>query len=192
MQPVLIGYLHKITRRRPDYLEAPGVEEICSASSCISEDPEDRIEIWQHNEYLLYDSPDSAAQVLKELRDCRPYDLYAFKQYPIRVSDGQVIPEDVLLEAPVAPLTDDFEFLGYDAVNRAFTPGFKCSPLSCNGGAATLKTNRYCLFNTLDDAIAGATLFSTGAWEPGPYYVVEVYRKTVPDEQASPIANPGN
>ena len=57
------------------------------------------------------------------------------------------------------------------------TGGFECSPLSCNGLAASLTANRYCLFDTLEAAMVAAERFSVGGAEPGSYYVVEVWRQ---------------
>jgi hypothetical protein len=67
----------------------------------------------------------------------------------------------------------DFLSVGFDAVARSHD-FFECSPLSCNGGAATFATNDACLFQALEEALAAAKEFSTGNWEPGPYWVVEV------------------
>jgi hypothetical protein len=40
--------------------------------------------------------------------------------------------------------------------------------------AVEIMANEYCLFDSLDSAIAGATRFSIEQPEPGEYYVVEV------------------
>ncbi len=52
--------------------------------------------------------------------------------------------------------------------------GFECSPFSCNSMAGEMRANEYCLFDSLEAAIAGATRFSIEQPEPGDYYVVEV------------------
>jgi hypothetical protein len=92
------------------------------------------------------------------------------------VADGEVRDEPI---EPVdaAPLPDDYEKLGFDAVSRSISPMFECSPLSCCGAAESMPVNRHCLFETLEKAIDGAKAFSSGPWEPGPYYVLEVYRR---------------
>ena len=43
--------------------------------------------------------------------------------------------------------------------------------------AREIAVNRYCLIDTLDDAIATARIFAGEQPEPGDYYVVEVWRK---------------
>jgi hypothetical protein len=40
--------------------------------------------------------------------------------------------------------------------------------------ATEMDTNEYCLFHSLDAAVAGATRFSIEQPEPGDYYVIEV------------------
>ena len=117
-----------------------------------------------------------AGLILKKTDDKDNYDIYAYKQYPIRVQDGEVMSETIS-PPNVEPLDKSFMFLGYDAVSNSVGSGFECSPLSCNGGAETMKVNQYCLFETYEEALAGAIEFSKGNWERGPYYVVEVYRK---------------
>ncbi len=46
--------------------------------------------------------------------------------------------------------------------------------LSCNSMAAEVSSNEFCLFDSLEAAIAAATRFSIEQPEPGDYYVVEV------------------
>jgi hypothetical protein len=54
MTPVLIGYFPKKTVRRPDWLKAANVEEVCSASDCISDGPANWISAWKHNGHWVY------------------------------------------------------------------------------------------------------------------------------------------
>ena len=95
--------------------------------------------------------------------------------YPSDFSDGVERP----LEATpidVNPLDASFESVGYDVVSRSGTSFFECSPLSCNYLAKEIDTNSYCLVRELDDALALA-LSAESRWEPGPYYVLEVWRQ---------------
>jgi hypothetical protein len=173
-KPVLIGYFPKKTVRLPEWLKAAHIEEVCSVSECVSAGPADWIDAWKHNEHWVFNSPSAAASVIPEGHD--GFDIYAFKQYPARIVDGVVEDEEVC--APdVVGLTDDFEFLGFDAVSRSCGNAFECSPLSCNHGAESIPCNPKCLFDSLEEAIEGAKGFSSGTWEPGPYYVVEVHRQ---------------
>jgi hypothetical protein len=168
MKAVLIGYALKKTRRQPDWL--PQVDEIASVSNCMSRGPGWDTTTWQHNDYWFYDTTALAKEIAADLdpEGEHAYDLYAFKLFPIIVDQGQI--------QDVEPLDDTFEFLGFDAVSRSQGSDFECSPLSCNGAANEMRTNRFCLFSTLEEALAGAREFSSKPYEPGPYYVMEVYR----------------
>jgi hypothetical protein len=64
--------------------------------------------------------------------------------------------------------------LGYDVVSRSLGSNFECSPLSCNSAAEEIEVNGYCLIDRLEAAVEAARTFSSGNWEPGPYYVLEV------------------
>ena len=88
----------------------------------------------------------------------------------------------------IVPLsvTGDFEaynFLGYDAVNRSAGNHFECSALSCNHGADDFTVNKYCLFDDLEYSYKATIDISKGGYEPGPWYIVEVYRKNLPTIQ---------
>jgi hypothetical protein len=80
------------------------------------------------------------------------------------------------------PIPATFESLGYDSVNRSMARvlGFECSPLSCNRMATEMATNEYCLFASLDTALAGAARFSIEQPEPGDYYMLEVLENRHP------------
>ena len=177
MEAVLIGYFPKRTVPRPEWLQAPQVLEICSASCCISEAPDGWINQWRHNEQWLYDSPALALSLVpQEVRE--QWDLYAFARYPIVFDEGEVMDDPILAEG-VEPLPDDFEFLGFDAVSCSTGNSLECSPLSCNGVAEEWPTNQFCLFDSLEAALDGAKKFSRSeiGCEPGPYCVVKVYRQ---------------
>jgi hypothetical protein len=174
MTPILIGYFPKRTLRRPDWLKAAGVEEICSVSSCISEDPDGWIDEWRHNDLYVYDSPDLAWSIVRdEVRS--EFDLYAYKLFPVIFESGQQQPFDISALNPL-PLADSFVRLGYDAVNRTAGATFECSPLSCNSMAEQIAVNRHCLIDDPAIAFQHAAEFEAAGCEPGPYFVVEVWR----------------
>jgi hypothetical protein len=89
-----------------------------------------------------------------------------------------VIPPD----AHPDPIPASFKSLGFDSVNKSMPSvlGFECSPLSCNSMAGEMGANEYCLFDSMEAAIAGATRFSIEQPEPGDYYVVEVLEDRQP------------
>ncbi|GDY19546.1 hypothetical protein LBMAG56_08910 [Verrucomicrobiota bacterium] len=184
-EPTLIGYFAKLTMKRPDWLTAPQVEEICSASTCMSRADWDWLNVWKHNEMWLYDSPDLATDVVpaEKLAAC---DVYAYRLYPVRFVQGCRKLFTIPMVKPSA-LNSGFERFGYDLFSRTFekisdcSPLFECSPLSCNNLAAEVPTNRYCLLDTAEEAFSLApTLEVPGQpprGEPGPYFIVEVWRQ---------------
>lgn len=176
MEALLIGYFPKKVTENPAHQKVSNVKEICSAGLCFFEEPGDWLEKWKHNEYFLYDTPEIAKSIIEDLADRDQYDLYAFKQYPIRIEEGNATEEEIK-SINVEALSDAFRFLGYDAVSKDMSEEFGCSPLSCNYGADIIATNEYCLFSTFEEALSGAKIFSTGEWEAGPYYIIEVYRQ---------------
>jgi hypothetical protein len=78
----------------------------------------------------------------------------------------------------VEPLPPSFISIGFDAVSKSTSDFFECSPLSCNHMAAHIAgVNRYCLMDTLNEAVMLAERFSIEEPERGPYYVIEVLRE---------------
>jgi hypothetical protein len=178
MEGKLIGYFPKRTSKQPTWLNSPAVEEICSVSTCISEGPDDWIEAWRHNEQWVYDSPKLAWSVVPE-KDYVAFDLYAYRIFPIEFRKG--VPTQVILpEIHATPLNKTFKYLGYDVVSSTTGNAFECSPLSCNNWAEKVQVNRHCLLDSLDMAFDLANKVEAEGAEPGPYYVVEVYRKEAP------------
>jgi hypothetical protein len=185
MQPVLIGYLPKRTARTPAWLDAPHVAEICSASWCISRTPDDCFVNDCLNDMSLFDS-ETAAWDTVPASDRNQFDLYAFALFQKMFDEagGRSLP---LPNLSVEPLPVGFLSLGYDAVSNSGWSGpigrgpnsvcFECSPLSCNSMAKTMSVNQHCLLNSRQDACLAARQFARGKVEPGPYVVVEVFRK---------------
>lgn len=174
-EPVLIGFFPKITEC-PELFREAGLEEICSVSECISAGPPDWIDAWKHNAWFVFDSEELAREMVPA--DPARYDLYAYKIFPIKF-DGELTPIDV--EPSAAGDLSGYKFLGYDIVSRSCDYAFECSPLSCNGGYKRFRVNKRCLIDDLESAWAIASELARsakekGGWEPGPYYLVAVYR----------------
>jgi hypothetical protein len=170
--PQFVGFFPHRTEKKPEWLENHGVTEVCSVSDCISPSPENWIEKWKHNELGFFDSEVLALSIVN---DAGPYDLYAYKMFPLQFSEGEVTPYVI----PVNPTADlaSFEFLGHDPVSRSagFFP--ECSPLSCNNAAEDFEVNEHCLIQDREPAYQATIAISKGNYEPGPYYLFEVYRK---------------
>jgi hypothetical protein len=175
----LIGYFAKPTMKRPDWLKAGSVLEICSASQCLSGGDWDWINEWLHNDMWVLDTPELAWKVVPESEHGR-CDLYAYKVFPVRYVEGRR--ESFALPGCRAqPLDESFVPLGFDLVSRSCDNAFECSPLSCNGLAGEVPVNRHCLLDTVAEAFAlASTLDAPGQplrGEPGPYYIVEIWRQ---------------
>jgi hypothetical protein len=175
MTPILIGYFPKRTRKRPDWLEAAGVEEICSVSECVSEGPDDWIQRWLHNNLGVYNSPELAWRVVPE-ESRYEFDLYAYQMFPVKFVEGRQEPVDIP-PLEIQALDGSFERLGYDIVSNSVGSGFECSPLSCNLMAKEVRVNSFCLVDECETAFQLAIKFEAGGCEPGPYHVVEVWRQ---------------
>lgn len=185
MELQLVGYFAKRIRRPPGWLVGlPLVEQIASVSECISPGPDGWIDAWKHNEMWLFDDEHTTIELVPP--DDRPqYSLFAYKMLPMVILDGA----HHALSIPrlhVEPLADDYVLLGYDAVSRSAGTAFECSPLSCNLRATDFPVNKYCLVDSLPDAIQMAAAFSRGQAEPGPYVVVEVWAKGAPKKVMEP------
>ena len=178
-EPKFIGYFAMLAMKQPDWLKALQVEEICSASDCIGRTDWDWINEWRHNAAWVFDSPELAWSVVpQQLRES--CDIYAFCLFPVRYELGSRASAAIPDVKPV-PMDSSFTKLGYDLVSSTTGNCFEHSPLSCNGLAAEVPTNRYCLLDTAEEAFALApTLEVPGQpmrGEPGPYHIVEVWRQ---------------
>lgn len=175
MTPTLIGYFPKHTVLRPDWLKAAGAEEICSVSTCISEAPKGWIEQWRHNEMWVYDTPDLAWSVVSDVLRA-DFHVYGYRLFPVQFDEGQKSPFEIpTVSAALLPAS--FERLGLDVVSRSCGTSYECSPLSCNHMAEHVAVNRYCLVDDVDVAFRLAAEFESSGCEPGPYHVIEVWRK---------------
>lgn len=178
-EPKFIGYFAMLTMKQPDWLKALQVEEICSASDCTGRTDWDWIDEWRHNAAWVFDSSELAWSVVPQpLRgSC---DMYAFRLFPVRYELGDRFSAPIPDVKP-EPMDTSFTKLGYDLVSSSAGNCFEHSPLSCNGLATEVPTNRYCLLDTAEEAFALApTLDVPGQpmrGEPGPYFIVEVWRQ---------------
>lgn len=175
MVPTFIGYFPKRIEKRPDWLKAPNIEEVCSMAECVSSGPDKWIDHWLHNDMWVYDTPELAwSVVLPEER--AEIDLYAYCLFPIHFVEGCEEPFEIPTIHP-EPLDASFHRLGYDLVSRTSDCTFEHSPLSCNHLAEKIPVNRFCLFDNAQTAMKLAGKVEAIGAEPGPYFVVEVWRQ---------------
>jgi hypothetical protein len=190
MTPTFIGYFAKriVKRDREGSCAAvggfpvgPPVDEICSVSGCIAKAPEGWRDHEKHNAFGVYDSPDLAWSVVPaDLRG--DFDLFAYHLFPVQYEEGREENLEALewWDLAVEPMSPLFVRLGWDVVVGGSHSSFGCSPLSCNGQAGLAgipAVNRYCLLSSEQEGLHLAREFSTSKPEPGPYCVVEVWRK---------------
>jgi hypothetical protein len=171
------GFNLKRVAPSPDWLAAPHVREICSASACISKDFAEFTPFWRHNDFWLFDSPaviDAlVAEHQIEVAGTRLlyFEAYEFEHIgdtpddwvPLRLS-GAFPPK---VEPPATA-----RLLGYDVVTWGDV--LECSPLSCNGMARELSVNAHCLFDTLEAAKAAIDDGRFEGCEPGIYRILSV------------------
>jgi hypothetical protein len=151
-----VGYLLKTVSPKPDWLLSDTVEDIFSASGCISADFADYIKLWSHNGYWLFDSPAqvaaAAARASVETAVMTLFYYEAFRQQydPFAKRWLEVAPEPSFHTTIVAP--EVARLAGFDVVTVSESGLLEHSPLSCNGLAAELSINRHCLFDRFEAA----------------------------------------
>lgn len=197
-KPEFIGYCAKPLSARPAWLNRTTVEAIASVSECMSHRPEGWVDRWNFNESGYYRDAETALALYSD-QSHAGVALLAYRLYPTFV-DGWGDGEPRLRELAIQTLTgdsvvlpdpcerSDFEFLGFDVScgsaacdnadgKQRMLPMFNCSPLSCNHEAERMTVNRWCLLDRYEDAMNVAHTFAReGEVEPGPYFIVEVWR----------------
>jgi len=176
MDPTLVGYFPKHVYPPPPFLSDVGVKEIGSASRCLAAGPADWFAEWKHNEWGCFSDPEAAWSLVPPEHHAH-YRLYGYEVYPVEYHEREAHSLEI---APldVTPLGEAFSPVGWDAVSRSAGRDFECSPLSCNSMVERFPVNEYCLVNLPDAHTLAATAERYGC-EPGPYYVVNVWRREV-------------
>lgn len=180
------GYLLKRIVPPPAWLDAPGVEEVCSVTACVNDDVVDVASAWRHNGYGLANDVEELRASAADL-DTAEADLFFYTAYSRELeSDGHSFAADdwrPRRPVPSAGVADAvrpppgwpaIDALGFDVVVRG--DYLEHSPLSCNGVAKEIPVNRYALFDTLADAVAAIERGAFVGCEPGVYTVYGVYR----------------
>ena len=170
---------------RPDWLDAPMVQEVCSVSTCIFEAFCDYIPYWKHNGYWFFDSPQVITLLAREngislvdttLVFYRGYD----EQFDADL--GVWTTYDVTPDIATNVSSPEAEkCLGYDVVTYSQHHSPECSPLSCCHLAAEIDVNKYCLLDSLDFAI---NLLGDGVFddtEPSPFRIIGISKVPWPN-----------
>lgn len=168
-----VGYFPKRTSIPKGWKVPPHADEICSVSECAAVGPEGWVDLWLHNSFGFFDTPELARQV----GPAPEFTLFAYRLLRARFSHG--LREPLTFSAPGARTPAAFDSLGFDVVSKSATDSisFECSPLSCNGLAAKIPVNRCCLLESFTAAEAAAVRCCLEEPEPGPYYLLEVLRE---------------
>ena len=192
MDPILIGYCAKKVAKRPDWLKVAHVEEICSAGNCVSDAPAGWHEFNpKRNAMWLNQNEEAAINSIVEPENSSDFEIFAYKIFTIAFNEEatEILltkQETKTIEAAKAASNSvplDYEFQGYDCIVWSDYGGFGCSPLSCNSMAEEINVNSRCLLDTLESAIETMKHFEKkkerpeDEVEPGPYFIVEVWRK---------------
>ena len=174
-----VGYMAKHISKKPEWLHAPGVIDIYSASACVSEGfQNDYIHYWKHNGYWLFDSPEIIQSVARENSiELGGTSLFYYEAYEMEFAGENWRPYEPDPSIPTNVVTPSQKQLeGFDVVTFQGRNLPECSPLSCNSMAKELHTNAHCLFASFEEAeknINNAAFRSK--CEPGPYRIFSVY-----------------
>lgn len=174
-----VGYMAKRVVQRPNWLNAPNVQDIYSVSDHASRNFMDYIEFWRHNGYWLFDTP----QIIQELSLQNNldqgeltffyYEVYE-QEFENRSRQWRSFEPEEFPTNVISPTQK--EFCGYDVVTFSVGTSPECSPLSCNSLAREIRTNSHCLLNSMEEAKKSLEEGQFDQGEPGPFRIFAVYR----------------
>jgi len=173
------GYMAKRVIEKPNWSKLDSVFDIYSVSKCMSTDFADYIDYWKHNGHWLFDSPEIIENLGKDNSiDMAGVKYFYYEIYELEFHENdrqwhRYGPEGSFLTKVKVP--DNKTFEGFDIVTFSCGNRAECSPLSCNGLADEIKTNRHCLIDSFEKAkeCLESGMFSNS--EPGPYRIFAVY-----------------
>ncbi|MBI9018575.1 MAG: hypothetical protein JEZ07_15085 [Phycisphaerae bacterium] len=192
------GYMAKRITGNSGHLQTKNVVDFYSVSNCISADFASYVDYWKHNGYWLFDSP----EIILNLAEDNSIDMTGAKFFYYEIYGFEFNEDDELWHeyepeksfATDVKIPEDKTLEGFDIVTFSVGTSAECSPLSCNGLADEIKTNRHCLLSSLEQArqCLESGLFSNS--EPGPFRIFAVYsvappEKIIPFEDVRPKWN---
>jgi len=179
------GYLLKHTNPLPGWFNIPGILEVCSVASCANENVIDIERIWEHNAFGVANSAEMLWRLAREgAAETNGSKLFYYETYELETDSDEFLRHPVRwrpltpvpsgkAEATLAAVPEHKRLLGYDVV--VFEDYLEHSPLSCNGMAAEIQVNEYCLISTFDDAKEVIEAGRFRSCEPGKYKIYSVY-----------------
>lgn len=174
------GYLYKKVEKKPEGYNCDIVEDIYSVAGCISEDFTDYINYWKHNKYWLFDAPEIMEHIAEtENIDLSVHTLFYYEIHDLEYREQETkwfeFTPELSFETNIKIL-ENKSIQGYDVVSFSGHSSPECSPLSCNLLAATIPTNKHCLFSTFKEAKLALENNLFDKCEPGPYRIFAVYK----------------
>lgn len=171
-----VGYMAKRVAKRPDWLDAPQVADICSVSACISDHFADYVNFWKHNSDWFFDSP----QIINEIAEKNSIHLADTTLFYYEAHEMEFDGKNWRPYAPASLSTSVVQpaakqLVGFDVVTLHAGASPECSPLSCNSLAKALGANSHCLIDTFEEAQAYLTNGAFNNSEPGPYRIFSVW-----------------
>ena len=173
---VPVGYIAKrIPLQAPDWLAAPGVQDVFAVSSCVNDDLFDVPHLEQNGYGVFNSAGEVRARAAAEGVDLRETLLFYYEANGFEY-DGEewspMKPDEARETQVKTPARKSLK--GFDVVTDCDGPNSH-SPLSCNSIAAHVRTNEHWLFDTEEEAIASLAGGAFREGEPGPYKIYAVY-----------------
>lgn len=171
-----VGYMAKRVCKKPDWLQAAGVADVFSVSSCVSNDFADYVGYWKHNGYWLFNSPEEIRSLAAaNAIDLAGTSLFYYEAFELEFNGAswQAYEPDTFKTTVIVP--SDKQLEGFDVVTFYSKNQPECSPLSCNYVAKELTTNSHCLFDSFEQAETNLKNGAFRSCEPGPYRIFSVY-----------------
>jgi len=137
------------------------------------------IPLWKHNGWWMFDDPATLWSIAAEQNvDLSALAMLYYEAYENEFDDEKmkwlpIRPEGAFRTNVVVQAKASLR--GYDVVTYSVHASPECSPLSCNSVAEKIPTNRYCLLDAQEPAIAALEGNQFDHTEPGPYRIIAVY-----------------
>lgn len=179
-----VGYLAKRVAERPDWLNAPEVNDIYSVSNCISDDFMNYINFWRHNGFWFFDTPQIIQALARENSVNLEgltffyYEVYE-KEFDEEKKQWMPFKSEAFPTEVIPPVKGEFH--GFDVVTFSVGTNPECSPLSCNHLASEIRTNSHCLLESFEEAKESLESGKFDKSEPGPFRIFAIYAINVND-----------
>ena len=172
-----IGYMAKRSCEKPKGFIMPSVADVFSVGSCVNDDFADFMSFWPQNGFWLFDSPEIIQNIARENSlSLAGTKLFYYEAYESEFTGKEwrsFFPELNTATDVLFPSQKILE--GFDVVTFSTGTSPECSPLSCNGLANKIPTNRHCLIESFEEAKIALDSGKFDGAEPGPYRIFAVY-----------------